>query len=176
VEYAAIRGLTRETLERFRVGQSGKYMAMPCFEAGLLRGIKMRNTDPSCDMDHRFFQLKGSRQGLFNFDRVKQALEPVLIVKGEIPCMLLDQLGFLACAPTGGEGGWQEEWRTALALSKKRIIVGDNDRPGVELGQKRAAFLHAELKFPPPAYKDIDQFILGDRVLALETIQRWLEE
>lgn len=176
LDYAFTRGLTPDTLKRFRIGQNGRYMAMPCFEEGLLRGIKMRNTDPTCGPDHRFFQLKGSRQGLFNFDRVKYTLAPVLIVKGEIPCMLLDQLGFLACAPTGGEGGWQEEWRTALALSARRIVIGDNDAPGMELGQKRAAFLNAELKYPPPAYKDVDQFILADLDLALDTLRRWMEE
>jgi hypothetical protein len=50
-------------------------------------------------------------------------------------------------------------------------VIGDNDAPGMELGQKRAAFLHAELKFPPPAYKDVDQFILADMQLALETLR-----
>lgn len=174
IEYAVTRGLTPETLEKFWVGQRGRAMAIPCFEYGELRGIKFRSIDPTSEL--RYWSLKGSRQGLFNFDRIKYTTKPVLIVKAEIPCMLLDQCGFLACAPSAGEGGWQEEWRTALALSAKRIVVGDNDAPGVELGQKRAAFLAAELKFPPPAFKDVDQWVLADKDPALETIRRWMEE
>lgn len=173
-EYASARGLAPETLARFRVGQNGSFMTMPCFEEGLLRGIKMRNVNP--DESFRYYQLRGSIQGLFNYDRVRFALEPVLIVKGEIPCMLLDQLGFLACAPTGGEGGWQERWRTALALAPKRIVVGDNDTPGRKLGERRAEFLSASLHFPPEAFKDVDQWILADLQEALAEIRRWMEE
>jgi hypothetical protein len=69
-DFASARGLTTDTLSKFRVGQNGKFTAMPCFEDGLLRGIKMWNTDPGCSPDYRFFQVKGSRQGLLNFDRV----------------------------------------------------------------------------------------------------------
>lgn len=176
IEYAATRGLTPDTLKKFKIGQNVRWMTIPCFENGLLRGIKMRNIYPDGDGRYpRYIQYKGSRQGLFNFDVVNMTLSPVLVVKAEIPCMLLDQLGLLACAPTGGEGGWQENWRTALALSSRRVVVGDNDEAGVRLGERRAAFLSAELKFPPKQYKDVDQWIIADKQIALETIRRWLE-
>jgi hypothetical protein len=123
----------------------------------------------------RFKSLKGSRQSLFNFDAVNLVTDPVLVLKGEIPVMLMDQLGYLSCAPTGGEGGWRENWRTALALATK-IVVGDNDAPGRELGPRRADLLVAELHYPPDPYKDIDEWVLGNKKKALEEIDRWIRE
>jgi DNA primase len=157
--YAHGRGLTDETIERFKLGSRGGFLSMPAFREGRLTGIKLRNILPE---KFRFYSLKGSIQSLFNFDKVAYVTDQaVFIVKGEIPCMLLDQHGFLACAPTAGEGSWDEHWRAALAFSKN-IVIGDNDGPGRELGEKRALLLGADLVFPPPAFKDIDEFLLAD--------------
>jgi hypothetical protein len=174
IEYAASRGLNTDTMRKFRIGQSKNSMTIPCFEDHKLTGIKLRNLRP-CDKRYRYFSLEGSHQGLFNFDAVYLTQEPVLIVKAEIPVMLLDQYGILACAPTGGEGGWREPWRTALALSPNRIVVGDNDEPGRKLGERRAAFLAADLKFPPEIYKDVDDWVLAEPQNALKTIREWME-
>lgn len=177
VEYASQRGLSAATIQRFRVGQSGHYMTMPLFEDGMLRGIKMRNIW-KCDPDRRFFQLEGSRLGLFNYDAVYLKSGTVFIVKGEIPAMLLHQLGFQACAPTGGEGSYKgqvEKWNTALALASK-IVIGDNDGPGKVLGKKRALLFGASLVFPPEKFKDIDEFILSDPEQSIASIMKWRDE
>lgn len=169
VEYARSRGLTPETLKKFHIGQSTHWMTIPSFEDNRLVGLKMRNLETE---GLRFMALKGSHQALFNYDAIFLKTRPVLMVKGEIPAMLLDQLGFLACAPTGGEGGWREHWRVALALSKV-TVVGDNDPTGIEMAHKRAALLNGEVRFPPPEYKDIDEWILADPK-AVEIINLWL--
>ena len=172
IEYARKRGLTRETLEKFRVGQFERLMSMPCFEEERCVGVKMRSTTGK-----RYLNLAGSRSGLFHYDAVYLTTRPVFIVKAEIPCMLLDQLGFLACAPTGGESAYRQSgrWRTALALAPK-VVIGDNDRPGREQGPLRAALLAAELRFPPDPYKDLDEFYLAEPERAVEMFQRWREE
>ncbi len=172
VEYAAKRGLTPETLNKFNVGQRGQFMTMPAFEEQRLVGIKCRNTT---DQGIRFYQIEGSRQAMFNYDRVEFQTGVVFVVKGEIPCMLMDQLGFLACAPTGGEGGWRQDWRTALALAHC-VYIGDNDETGRRYGERRAAILSALLKFPPGAFKDLDEWILADRENALRELNLWTEE
>ncbi|MCL4561889.1 MAG: hypothetical protein M1281_14930 [Chloroflexi bacterium] len=128
----------------------------------------------------RYLNIAGSRKGLFNYDGVLYHSEPILIVKGEIAAALLVQHGFLACAPTGGEGSQPEEVRTAVALADKRIVVGDNDRdPRVAektrlLAEKRATLYYADLVFPPPEYKDIDEYLLAEEEAALATIQQWI--
>ena len=170
IEYARTRGLTPATLEKFRVGQSGHWMTIPSFEEGRLIGIKLRNIEPE---GLRFMALKGSHQALFNHDRVCLSAGHVLLVKGEIPCMLLDQLGFLSCAPTGGEGGWKENWRVALALANI-IVVGDNDETGRMMAERRAAFLNAVIRYPPPCYKDWDEWYLADPEHCLIETKGWM--
>lgn len=181
IAYAASRGLSLETLEKFRIGQYGHYMTIPCFEEGVLKGIKMRNIWPS-DLGKRFWSLSGSRLGLFNFDAVnlkvtsERTQEVTWIVKGEIPAMLMDQLGFhQVCAPTGGEGSGMRavrEWNTALALAAK-IVIGDNDEAGKTLGWKRSVMFGASLWFPPKKYKDLDEWLLADMHDAIATLRYW---
>jgi hypothetical protein len=172
--YAAERGLTPATLERFRFGQHEGCMSMPCFEEGRLVGIKLRSLQPSRSHS-RFWQLPGSRQGLFNIDSVRCASGPVLVVKGEIPCALLSQLGYPAVAPTGGEAGWNERWRVALALAQC-IVIGDNDPPGKTLAEKRSRLLGAGLEFPPEKYKDVDEWCLADPRGSAQMLRAWIDK
>jgi len=171
-DYARSRGLSDKTIAHFRLGQNGTMLSIPCFEEQRLVGIKFRSIDLAIVGDDRFRAVKGSRQGLFNIDDCRYHTGTVFIVKGEIPAMLLWQMGYKAVAPTSGEGGWVESWRTALALADK-IVIGDNDAPGVKLGNKRAALMAAKLVFPPPEYKDIDQWILSAPEKALEQLNTW---
>jgi hypothetical protein len=174
VEYARTRGLAVKTLKKFKVGQmerNGKsFMTMPVFEDHELVAIKYR-----CTSEKVFFTEKGSRAALLNFDAVNYTMEPVLILKGEIPVYLCDQHGFLACAFTGGEGYLGAEYFPNLSFAARRVVVGDNDKTGWETAPKRAHALHAEVKFPPEEYKDIDQWILADPD-AIPTIKGWLHD
>lgn len=172
IEYAKARGLEPDTLQKFHVGQSGHWMTIPSFEEGRLIGIKLRNIEPD---GLRFMALKGSHQALFNHDAVYLSAGTVLLVKGEIPCMLLDQLGFLACAPTGGEGGWKENWRVALALAKV-IVVGDNDETGRVMAERRAAFLNAVIRYPPTCHKDWDEWYLADPEYCVKETRNWTNQ
>ncbi len=150
-------------------------MAMPCFEDGQLTGIKFRTITDGL----RFYAEKGSKKGLFNYDAVAYTDEPVLIVKGEIPVMLLSQLNILSCAPTGGEASAAADYLPVLSFSEKRIVVGDNDLdPDVRkrmqaFAEERASSLRAGLKYPPPGYKDIDEWITKDEN-AVSEIRDWL--
>lgn len=177
IEYASSRGLNELTIKEFKIGQSGHYMTIPLFEDGILKGVKMRNILPS-DKRLRFMQLPGSRLGLFNYDNVYLKTDVTFIVKGEIPAMLMHQLGFQVCAPTGGEGSGRRQafrWNTALALSSI-VVIGDNDAPGKALAQKRADLFGAMLVFPPERYKDVDEWILDEEHVAVNQIRAWREQ
>jgi len=174
IEYARSRGLMPETLEKFNIGQSGFSMSIPCFHEKRLMGVKMRDIRTR-DKARRYWQLEGSRAGIYNYDAVAYKTIPLVMVKGEIPVMLLDQYGIAACAPTGGEGSWEEGWLIALEMNAPRIVVGDNDGPGRKLGARRAELLKAKLVFPPERYKDIDEWLLHEPG-GINIIQRWLDE
>jgi len=194
--YAKKRGLSEQTLTRFRVGQYQNFMAIPTFEDQVLEGIKFRNVyekDELAKMDLdefqklRFSSEPGGRKSIFNIDKAAWSTDPLLIVKGEIPCMLLDQLGFNVCGLNAGEGQKADKWVRKLALAAKRVFVGDNDyldvakkkaeskgfRSAEDMALARADELIAELRFPPRPYKDIDQWILADPA-AVEEIKSWL--
>ena len=183
--YAYTRGLSPATLDYFKIGQYKHFMAMPAFEDMLLKAIKLRNTWPKervTDQDFdslRFASVKGSVSALFGYADCAWQTDPVFMLKGEIPVMLLWQYGFRACAPTSGEGAYIEQWKLPLSLSQKVVVVGDNDKdPKVraEMQAKakyRAELLRGDLRFPPEQYKDIDEFLLADRS-ALEVIRSWL--
>ncbi|MCB2146537.1 MAG: hypothetical protein KQI81_08690 [Deltaproteobacteria bacterium] len=171
IAYAKSRGIEPKTLEHFNIGQDRYLMAIPTFEDHKLMGIKFRNTTEN---GLRYFAKKGSMSGLFNYDEVAYTTEPVLIVKGEIAAMVLYQYGFKVCAPTTGERNDRDRWFTALALSYKRVVIGDNDKTGKKYGVKRAEHFKADLQFPISEYKDVDEWILNDPG-AVKTIESWLK-
>jgi hypothetical protein len=184
IQYAKQRGLNETTLSKFKIGQFKHFMAIPTFEEGILRGIKFRNTWPAWRLDNsmdglRFWAAKGSTKALFNHDAVSYTEDALLLVKGEIPAMLCDQLGFLACATTGGEGSYIERWANILSFAQRVVVVGDNDRDPVvrekmvAKAYERAKILHGEVRFPPEQFKDIDEWILADPK-ATHEITEWL--
>jgi hypothetical protein len=174
-EYAHTRGITDLSIEKFHLGQSGTNLAIPNFQEGVLFGIKMRSIRADCPKSRRFWAVAGSIKNLFNWSKVYLSTETVFVVKGEIPAIILDQMGFCACAPTGGEGSYDAKWRTALALAHV-IVIGDNDAPGRLLGPKREKFFGGKLVFPPEEYQDLDKYCLADPEAAAETLRKWSEE
>lgn len=176
--YGAGRGLSRYTMDKFKIGQKNSYMSMPCFEEEKLVGIKFRYIGDD-NTQLRFFTETGGRKGLFNYDEVAWTKKRVLIVKGEIPVMLLSQNGILSCAPTAGEASPAIEYAPLLGLAAKRVVVGDNDPDPVirlrmqEFALDRANALSAILTFPPKGFKDIDEWLMND-VFAVDSIKEWL--
>lgn len=178
IEYGYSRGLTPQTLEKFKVGEKAGAMAIPVFENGQLKAIKFRSTRKNARV--RYWSEEGSVNALFNHDEVALTDRPVAVLKGEIPVMLFDQLGILACAPTTGEErSDMSEWKHLFAFSEKKIVITDNDRDPVIRARivakaaKRAEQIGAELRFPPEQYKDIDEYILAEPN-AIQTIRDWL--
>lgn len=175
IRYAASRGLNAKTVEKFKIGQNKNAMAIPVFERGALRAIKYRNMGRGL----RYWSEEGSSKALFNYDAVAMTEKPVIVVKGEIPAMLLDQYGLAACCITGGESAGMEDWAHLFAFSAGVVVVGDNDRNPrtrkemVAKAEERAKVLSADLRFPPLVYKDIDEWLLSEPE-AIHEVRQWL--
>jgi len=176
LDFAVSRGLTPATVDKFHLGQRQLTgLSIPIFCEDVLWGIKFRRiSGPGT----RYWSERGSRMALFNVDNVAWREIPVFILKGEIPVMLLDQLGLYACCMTGGEASKISDWKHYLSFASKRILVGDNDKdPDTrkkmqDYSKERAEQWNAELRFPPEKYKDIDEWLL-DEPGALEVIRSW---
>jgi hypothetical protein len=131
-------------------------------------GIKLRNITGG---KMRFMAVEGSRTGLFNLDAVAFSTKKIFVTKGEIPCMIIDQVGYPACAPTSGEAGWQD-WPALISMAQP-IVIGDNDEPGRIMGESRAKLLKAKLVFPPDPFKDWDEIYVKDKELAMKLLEEW---
>jgi len=192
LDYALSRGIYNDTALKFKLGQLANFMTIPCFEEGELFAIKMRNIlDKVGHLPEwrqvRFSQRKYSRAGIFNLDKVSYSLEPVVIVKAEIPAMILDQYGFLACAPTWGEGACASAWRIddptksrmfdyrKYFLASPRVtVIADNDETGIAAAKMRARIVHGTVRYPPEKYKDVDAWIIDNPVEAIDTLTEWI--
>lgn len=201
VRYALSRGIGEMEIEEFRLGTPAmkmkeepynlhsprKWMSMPTFHLGELVGIKLRRIQqPGERVKVRFLQVPGSRKGLFNHDAVYLEQGIVFVVKAEITTMVLTtfarkhNLPLLACAPTGGEGAYVTDIQHALGLARV-IVVGDND-PGTigertkAQAERRAAEFNGILRFPPPEFKDLDDFIRAKPNEARSMIEGWISD
>lgn len=178
IAYARHRGISEEAVEAFRIGSDGNYMSIPAFdENGVLKSVKFRNTE---SVGPRFRMLKGSKGAIFNSSRIAYTTKPLLIVKSEIVAMVMWSKGIQnVCAPVWGETADISQWNYLFSLSPKRVYVGDNDRkPETRETMNKAArdrckAIRAELRFPPEAYKDLDDWALADPG-AVEVVQAWL--
>lgn len=179
IRYLESRGVSAQTMQKYKIGQKDHYVSFPAFENGELSNIKFRRIGNGRGL--RYFEQKGSRKSLYLYDEVAYTSEPVYITKGHIPTLLLVQHGLQATNITSGENGHLEEWWPQLALSPTRIYIGDNDK-NPEIREKMQAFAHeraaevkAEVKFPPPEYKDLDKWLLSDPD-AIKEVRSWTKD
>lgn len=76
--------------------------------------------------------------------------------------MLLSQMGYLACASTGGESAKLDRWKDIFIFFDRIVVIGDNDKAGRAGAHDRAELLCGTAVFPPEGYKDIDEFMLAE--------------
>ncbi len=183
LRYAFGRGIGIDQIKKFSIGQPTprmekepynlwdpqKWITIPTFHGDELMGIKLRN---NAGGRIRYMNVSGSRKGLFNYNGVAMSTEAVLVVKGEITAMVADGFGFLACAPTGGEGSYMDGVIHALAFAKV-LVIGDNDNR--DLAERRATQLNAKVAFPPKDYNGWDDWVLSD-LSAIERTKQWMQK
>lgn len=147
------RGLTPETLERFRLGldrderDAGFYrVTFPVFDRqGQLTNIRRHlfAYKPALTDERRKALDKtkpwetGLRADLYPLSALEGAQE-VLIVEGEADAVLACQMGFAAVTDTGGAATWKQEWTDELSGLDRVTLLYDGDAAG-QKGARRAA-------------------------------------
>lgn len=149
------RGLTRETIRKYRLGWADGDV-LPHLrklghtddvirEAGFIIGRENHEfyqgvytipyyVGPTCvgirqkDPEGKYKQPSGYSQRPFGTDNIKDA-EQVVITEGEFDCMVAEQLGYTAVGCPGASG-WQETWNEYLRDAKRVWVVFDNDKGG----------------------------------------------
>lgn len=107
-EYLNSRGISNEAINKYKIGQYGKYMVFPIRKDGKLHTYKFREVGTK-----NMWQIKESDLGynpIWIFPEPDPNREDILICEGEVDCLNALSLGFNATTTTGGAGSWREEW------------------------------------------------------------------
>jgi DNA primase len=177
VDYLHGRGLSDETMLRFRLGYWPKWteytlsdwglegdgtfwirpgIFIPCTEKDVLWSINQRiTTSTPREREQiaqgkqlpRYRQIRGSGNGLFNVDAIQPG-EPLFVTEGEIDAMTITQeTGYSAVATRSTKGAQTSRWIGSLSLASHLFIAFDNDGGK---GEKAAAYW-TESIFPDQA-------------------------
>lgn len=128
------RGLSTEAIRRWQLGHDGQRYFIPIRdEVG--RCVNIRRYAPTERRSH--FKMISWREGyggarLWPFDSLERAAvgqEPILLLEGEMDCLLALQLGFCAMTATGGAGTWRDVWNPLFA-GKDVLVCYDVDQAG----------------------------------------------
>lgn len=168
--YFARRGLSPETVSRFRLGYDPdqECAVLPCGEEGYIR----RSTDGK-----RYLNEKGQPSPLFQ-RRLLLEKEPVFLTEGTFDALSAEELGFRAAALNGA--GNREKAAEVLRRAPGTahvLLLPDNDRAG----EAWAAALEAEFpdifRCPPlPMGKDLNELLTLDREQAAAFLRDCLSD
>jgi len=80
------RGISKDTVEFFKVGYDGKNIMFPYFRNGIVINIKHR------DKQKNMFQSKNAEKSFYNLHNIDHE-KPVIITEGEIDTMVFHEVG-----------------------------------------------------------------------------------
>jgi len=175
-QWFAARGISRETVELFRVSEPkpGVIMFPYYLPDGKLAHLKFRK------LPKQFHSSADSRPSLFGWHALNPDSRQVVIVEGEPDAMVVRQWGFNALSvPIGGGDGSKQQWIEyefdSLTAFDDIVLWLDSDAPGKsaakaiaqQLGRGRVRILTCE-------FKDANEALLAgvDAERAKEMIER----
>lgn len=171
--YLKDRGLTEETIKRFKLGYDPNFYGNDgrIWQAVIIptsnKSYIARNTDPTCKSTARVKKYGHAMN--YNTNRLNDK-RPVFIVEGEIDALSIEQLGYHAIG-LGGAGNFNK-FINILQANKVNlptlILALDNDKAGRDSTDKLAEELKNQaIDFTIPnnlygQYKDANEALMGD--------------
>ena len=134
-EFIQKRGLTLETVQKYRLGYIGSGIAYPVFLFGEICDVRTYQADAKPKMRSR----TGATTLVFPFDDWYVDDRPTLLVGGENDALIARQLGFNGVTFTGGEGAVPAPVLLKMFSGKKVYIMYDGDEAGIK-GSNRVGF------------------------------------
>lgn len=171
--YFARRGLSPETVDRFRLGYDPRRdcVVLPC--AG---GHAVRRSVS----EKRYLNEKGQPSPLFQPELLTGGGEPpVFLLEGTFDALSAEELGFRACA-LNGSGNREKAAALLRTLPKPApiLLLPDNDRAGEEWAAALCAEFPWLYRCPPvPVGKDLNEYLCAAREGAArflaEAVEGW---
>lgn len=133
-EYLKERGLSKTTVDSFRIYNDGKWIAFPYYDKeGQLANIKYRTLNKS------FKQSPNTKPTLYNYDNIYKS-DTVVFCEGEMDVLSLAEVGinYATTLPNGAPKEYKgekddlrfEPLRNCPLVAKKIILFTDNDKSG----------------------------------------------
>ena len=154
IQYLEGRGLSKKTIEFFKVGEKQGAMAFPYFKNKEVVGIKYRA------FPKKFWNEKDSEPVLFNRYNIKEDERILLICEGEIDCMTMHEYGIDSVSVPNGSQDFRwldNEWEWLQKFDGFHLCF-DNDSAGIKgaeaLAQKLGAWKCQRVILP---FKDANE-------------------
>lgn len=131
-DYINLRGITAETIAKFKIKTYRDCIAFPYFKFETIVGYKLRKPmkDPP---KPKLTSMTGSKPYLFNAQNVSMGNE-LILCEGEFDCMCIDQCGYSNVVSVGAGANSMstllEQSKDFLNSFEILIIVSDNDESG----------------------------------------------
>ena len=163
------RGLPIEVVRQFKLGHDGKRITIPIAdEQG--RWINIRRYMPNSTVTQEkmlSYKPGTGKAALFPIMSILRN-KVVLLLEGEMDCLLGNWVGFNSVTVTGGAGTWRNSWNS-LFTDKAVYICYDRDVAGMEGSHKIALQLShyardvfiIDLPLTEPKGADFTDYIVG---------------
>lgn len=168
-DYFYRRGLTDNTIDRFRLGWYNDFSMIPYFVEGTFRNFQMRRDDGKKVIRH-YYKSVGAL--LFNSDILK-VTNKIYVTEGPVDAMVLMQNGIPAVATTTV----LPDWYGKFVKQKEIILLYDNDKAGEFEARRSAKILGQERckiycfwDFNDSGYDPVDFFNEGNTVESLNEL------
>ena len=137
VTYFAIRGISRQTLDDFKVSADDKgNIVFPFFRNKELEYVKFRKpVKHTKDSGPKEWQLPDTKPILFGMDNISFN-KPLFITEGEIDALSLYESGVhnVVSVPSGSKNlDWILLCYDWLQKFNEIVVFGDNDAPGIQM-------------------------------------------
>lgn len=137
--YLESRGLTEETIERFRLGYvkepykgDDDYEGRLCIPYLRRVGVTAQRFRAMEDSDCKYLGRAGVSSGLFHVEAFFGESEVCVITEGEFDTIILDQIG-IPSVGIAGTSGWKSHYRRLFEDFDQLIIFRDDDEAGAKL-------------------------------------------
>jgi hypothetical protein len=139
-----LRGISKDTARRFRLGYDGKRLTIPVFnKEGWC--VNVRRYDLFKDGGPKMVSWKEGYGQARLFPLESLRANQVFVVEGELDAILACQYGIAAVTPAGGALTWKPDW-SKLFTGKDVFIIPDNDPAGIKGAETRRKAISAFAK------------------------------
>lgn len=172
-DYLRDRGISPESIERFRLGYvvkpiSGHEQYVGCISIPSLGhegvyGIRFRSLRGD---GPKYLGLSGAQTRIFNVRDIHAAQDSISITEGELDTVILSQCGLRSVGVTGANN-WKRHHPRMFAGFQRVYIWGDGDKAGQEFAKTVSDHLTNGQRIHLPTGSDVNDFYQAHGAQAL---------